>query len=41
VECGRLRARLFSWEASVRKIHAGYLEILGKPVPALAAEETR
>jgi glycosyltransferase involved in cell wall biosynthesis len=41
VERGRVRARLFSWEASVRRIHSGYLEILGAPVPALAAEETR
>ncbi|HWX25219.1 MAG TPA: glycosyltransferase, partial [Vicinamibacteria bacterium] len=41
VERGRIRARLFSWEASVRKIHSGYLEILGAPVPALPAEETR
>jgi alpha-1,3-rhamnosyl/mannosyltransferase len=38
---GTLRSRLFSWEASAAKIHAGYLEILGVPVPALPAEETR
>jgi alpha-1,3-rhamnosyl/mannosyltransferase len=41
VQRGKTRAGLFSWEASAAKIHAGYLEILGVPVPALAAEETR
>ena len=37
---GRERVQLFSWERSVRSIHAGYMRALGVPVPALAAEET-
>jgi glycosyltransferase involved in cell wall biosynthesis len=36
---GLVRARQFSWERSVRAIHAGYLKALGVPVPAVAAEE--
>ena len=39
VEKGHARARSFSWERSVRAIHAGYLRALGQPVPAVAAEE--
>lgn len=38
---GRLRAQTFSWEKSVEKIHATYLKVLGSPVPAVAAPETR
>jgi glycosyltransferase involved in cell wall biosynthesis len=41
VRRGLERAQLFSWERSVRAIHAGYLKALGVPVPALAAEEAR
>jgi glycosyltransferase involved in cell wall biosynthesis len=36
VKKGRERARAFSWERSVRAIHAGYLKALGRPAPALA-----
>jgi glycosyltransferase involved in cell wall biosynthesis len=36
---GLERARLFSWERSVRAIHASYMRLLGQPVPAVAAEE--
>jgi glycosyltransferase involved in cell wall biosynthesis len=36
VEKGFARARSFSWERSVRAIHAGYLKALGRPAPALA-----
>jgi glycosyltransferase involved in cell wall biosynthesis len=36
VEKGLARARSFSWERSVRAIHAGYLKALGRPAPALA-----
>jgi glycosyltransferase involved in cell wall biosynthesis len=39
VERGLRRAAQFSWERSVRAIHAGYLRALGRPVPA-AAEAT-
>jgi glycosyltransferase involved in cell wall biosynthesis len=38
---GAERAQAFSWERSVRAIHAGYLKVLGVSVPVLAAEETR
>jgi len=38
---GRARAQEFSWERSVRAIHAGYMRVLGVSVPAVAAEETR
>jgi glycosyltransferase involved in cell wall biosynthesis len=38
---GLVRARQFSWERSVRAIHAGYLKAMGVPVPAVAAEEVR
>jgi glycosyltransferase involved in cell wall biosynthesis len=31
---GLERAAAFSWERSVRQIHAGYLKALGRPVPA-------
>jgi glycosyltransferase involved in cell wall biosynthesis len=34
VERGLVRAASFSWERSVRQIHAGYLKALGRPVPA-------
>jgi len=36
VERGLLRAASFSWERSVRSIHAGYMKVLGRPVPATA-----
>lgn len=39
IERGHARVRTFSWERSVRAIHAGYMKALGRPVPALAAEE--
>jgi glycosyltransferase involved in cell wall biosynthesis len=38
---GYARARSFSWERSVAAVHAGYLKVLGRPVPAVAAPETR
>ena len=38
---GRIRAQAFSWEQSVEKIHATYLKVLGAPVPAVAAHQTR
>ena len=34
VEKGHARARLFSWDRSVRAIHAGYMKALGRPLPA-------
>jgi glycosyltransferase involved in cell wall biosynthesis len=36
VERGLQRAACFSWERSVRDIHAGYLRALGRPAPAPA-----
>jgi glycosyltransferase involved in cell wall biosynthesis len=36
VERGLARAATYSWERSVRQIHAGYLKVLGYPVPAHA-----
>jgi len=36
VERGRARARTYSWDRSVRAIHAGYMKALGRPAPALA-----
>jgi glycosyltransferase involved in cell wall biosynthesis len=33
IERGLLRAASFSWERSVRAIHAGYMKALGRPVP--------
>jgi len=36
VERGLIRAASFSWERSVRSIHAGYMKALGRPVPATA-----
>jgi glycosyltransferase involved in cell wall biosynthesis len=36
VERGLERAACYSWERSVRQIHAGYLKVLGRPVPATA-----
>ena len=41
IEKGRVRARSFSWERSAAAVHAGYLKVLGHPVPAMAASETR
>jgi alpha-1,3-rhamnosyl/mannosyltransferase len=41
IEKGHARARSFSWERSVAAVHAGYMKVLGQPVPALAAPETR
>jgi glycosyltransferase involved in cell wall biosynthesis len=38
---GQVRAQQFSWERSVRAIHAGYLKAMGVPVTAVAAEEAR
>ncbi len=38
---GRVRAAGFSWERSVRQVHAGYLRVLGLPVPVRPAEEAR
>lgn len=40
VQKGLARAQSFSWERSVKAIHAGYLKALGRPAPALA-EATR
>ena len=40
VELGRERVRHFSWERSVRAIHAGYMKVLGVAVPARAVHET-
>jgi glycosyltransferase involved in cell wall biosynthesis len=40
VELGRARVRHFSWERSVRAIHAGYMKVLGVAVPARAVHET-
>jgi len=40
-EKGRERVKAFSWDRSVSAIHAGYLKALGRPVPALAAEQAR
>jgi glycosyltransferase involved in cell wall biosynthesis len=36
---GRLRAASFSWERSVKALHAGYMQVLGVPVPARPAQE--
>jgi glycosyltransferase involved in cell wall biosynthesis len=41
VERGRARVRAFSWDRSVRAIHAAYMKVLGQPVPALAPERAR
>jgi glycosyltransferase involved in cell wall biosynthesis len=41
VKRGRARAQAFSWERSVRAIHAGYLKALGRPIPAPLAEAAR
>jgi alpha-1,3-rhamnosyl/mannosyltransferase len=41
IKRGRARAQAFSWERSVRAIHAGYLKALGRPVPAPLAEAAR
>jgi len=41
IEKGRARARGFSWERSAAAVHAGYLKVLGHPVPAMAASESR
>jgi glycosyltransferase involved in cell wall biosynthesis len=38
---GRAHVATFSWERSVKAIHTAYLKVLGAPVPAVAAEETR
>ncbi|HJS57717.1 MAG TPA: glycosyltransferase family 1 protein [Vicinamibacteria bacterium] len=38
---GQTREQDFSWEKSVEKIHATYLKVLGAPVPAVAAPQTR
>jgi glycosyltransferase involved in cell wall biosynthesis len=35
------RVKTFSWERSVRAVHAGYLKALGQPATALAAEPSR
>ena len=36
IERGLARAASFSWERSVRAIHAGYLKALGRPLPSTA-----
>jgi len=36
---GRIRARQFSWERSVRDLHAAYMSVLGAPVPMPDADE--
>jgi glycosyltransferase involved in cell wall biosynthesis len=41
IERGRARVRDFSWKRSVKAIHSGYLRALGRPLPALAAQEMR
>ena len=41
IEKGRVRAKSFSWERSAAAVHAGYLKVLGHPVPAMAAPEAR
>jgi glycosyltransferase involved in cell wall biosynthesis len=38
---GLERVKTFSWERSVRSIHAGYRKALGQPVTALATEPLR
>ena len=35
---GIARAQGFSWDRSVRAVHAAYMKLLGVPVPAVAAE---
>jgi glycosyltransferase involved in cell wall biosynthesis len=35
---GLARAQSFSWDRSVREIHAVYMKVLGAPVPAITAE---
>jgi glycosyltransferase involved in cell wall biosynthesis len=35
---GRERVKAFSWERSVKAIHAGYMKVLGQPVSAVATE---
>ena len=39
VSRGHARVKQFSWERSVRAIHASYMKVLGVPVPAVAAPE--
>jgi len=41
IEKGYARASTFSWERSVAAVHAGYMKVLGRTAPALAASETR
>jgi glycosyltransferase involved in cell wall biosynthesis len=36
VDRGRRRAATYSWERSVRSIHAGYMKALGRTVPETA-----
>jgi glycosyltransferase involved in cell wall biosynthesis len=36
---GRARVKQFSWERSIRAIHAHYMKVLGVSVPAVVAEE--
>jgi glycosyltransferase involved in cell wall biosynthesis len=38
---GRARARAFSWEQSVERIHAAYLRALGAPLPVVEAPQAR
>jgi glycosyltransferase involved in cell wall biosynthesis len=38
---GLARAQSFSWDRSVRAIHAVYMKVLGLSVPAVAAERAR
>jgi glycosyltransferase involved in cell wall biosynthesis len=41
VERGRTRVKLFSWDRSVKAIHAGYLKVLGQALAAVATEPAR
>jgi len=41
VRRGHAQVSHFSWQRSVKAIHAGYLRVLGAPVPALAPEQAR
>ncbi len=38
---GRARVSLFSWDRSVKAIHAGYMKVLGQTVAAVATEPAR
>jgi glycosyltransferase involved in cell wall biosynthesis len=38
---GHARARAFSWEQSIERIHAAYLRALGAPLPVVEAPQAR